>query len=310
MNLLKKLNPGDTIGIFAPGSPTRLELVEKGIKQLESEGFKVSIPLDPSKNYGRGDGSFSSASVEERLSALNALLDDDKVKVILSARGAYGTAEILPKLDFKKIALSKKAIIGYSDVTALVSIVPKLCNIPAIHGPTLTKEFAEASESKDALDSIKSLLSILRGESIAPLLGKFLKNGAAEGPLLVGNLSVLCALLGTPFEPDFSNAVLVIEETGEAPYRIHRMLMQLKLAGKLESLAALAFARFSKCESKNIPSLETTITQFLAEQLKSLDYPVLAGLELGHNGINLALPCGVNARVEENQLRVVGKVVE
>jgi muramoyltetrapeptide carboxypeptidase len=310
MNLLHKLIPGDTIGVFAPGSPTRQELVESGSKWLESLGFKIQLPIDVSKNYGRVDGSFSSDSVQNRTAALNSLLDDKNVKAIISARGAYGTAELLPAIDFKKIASARKALIGYSDVTALVSLIPKLCGIPAIHGPTLTKEVAEANTSEEAKRSVMSLLSLLKGEKPLPLKGTSLEVGSAEGHLVVGNLTVLCSVLGTPYEPDFDGAILVIEEYAESPYRVHRLLMQLKLAGKFDQVAGLALGRFSKCEAKNPPSLEVTLERFLAEQLKSLGIPVLAGLELGHGGMNLPLPCGVKAEIKNDQLAVVGEVVE
>lgn len=309
MELLRRLRAGATIGVLAPGSSSRPELVAGGVKQLESEGYQVSIPFDPSKNYGRTDG-FSSGTIKERLDALYTLLEDPEVLAIICARGAYGSMELLPHLDFGKVARARKAIIGYSDITALVSVIPRLSKIPAIHGPTLTKEFAEANKSQDALSSSKSLLSLLRGESILPIIGKQKKNGHGQGRLIVGNLTVLCSLLGSPYEADFNKAILVVEDVGESPYRIHRLLMQLKLAGKLDSLAALVFGRFSCCTSKNPPSVEETIDGFIAEQLNSLYYPVLTGLDLGHGGINLPLPCGATATVENGQLTVVDKIVE
>lgn len=273
---------------------------------MSQKALEFRFRLTHQKITGETDGSFSSASTKDRLASLYTLLDDPKVSAILCARGAYGSAELLLELDFKKIAHSKKAIIGYSDVTALLAAIPKLSKVPAIHGATLTKEFAEASDSREAAQSAESVLSLLRGVVPAPLKGQSLKMGAAQGELVVGNLTGPSSLLGTPFEPEFKNSVLVIEEAGEAPYRVHRLLMQLKLAGKLDSLAALVFGRFYNCTSKNLPSLETTVENFLSEQLNSLGYPVLAGLELGHGGINLALPCGVAARVGNSQLESSG----
>jgi muramoyltetrapeptide carboxypeptidase len=309
MNQLQALKRGDTIGIFAPGSPTKRELVEQGTRWLESEGYRVLIPSDPSANYGRKDGSFCSASVQERIQTLSTLLNDKDVRAILCARGAYGSAEILPSIDFDQIRTAGKAIIGYSDVTALIASIPTRAGIAAIHGSTLTKEFAEAESSEDAKKSATAVLALLQGEPFSPLKGETMRDGAAEGRLLVGNLTVLVSLLGTPYEPDFRGSVLVLEEVGESPYRVHRMLMQLLLAGKLNKIAALCLGRFLKCEGINPPTLEDTLKRFLSDHLKDQKYPVIAGLQVGHGGINSPLPCGLRARVQAGELSLLEPVV-
>ncbi len=311
MQLLRSLNAGSTIGVFAPGSPTHPGRVALGKKFLEAQGYSVSIPLDPAARYGKTGGSFSSESVEARVGALSILLDDPKVAVILAARGAYGTAEILPKLDFKKIAQARKAIVGYSDVTALVSIIPQLADIPAIHGPTLTKELAETSEHPHAAESAAALLKLLsdpdyRFRSTVSVM----KKGDGEGRLLAGNLTVLTSLLGTPWEPDLTGKILVLEDAGEAPFRVHRMLTQLQHAGKFEQLAALCLGRFSKCEAKFPPTVEAMFDEFVSDRLKLHRFPVVAGLPVGHGGKNVPLPNGVRARVTGDQFEVLESPVE
>jgi len=310
MQPLKKLTPGSTIGIFAPGSPTRSELVTAGAGYLTSKGYKISIPLDPSANYGRTDGSFSSASVSERLNAFYSLLDDKNVSVIIAARGAYGTAELLPNLDFKRIRKANKAVVGYSDATALVAVIPTLAQIPAIHGPTVTKELAEASTNEESKLSADFLLALLSGETPQAQSVSALKPGSGKGSLIAGNLSVLVSLLGTPYEPNFKNSVLVIEEVAESPYRVHRMLMQLLLAKKLDTLQALVFGNFTKCDEKNPPSLQVTLERFIDEHLKLHRFPVVAGLSAGHGGINYALACGVEVEVTGESFKQVGSIVE
>lgn len=311
MQRVRSLKPGGKIGVFAPGSPTRPERIVEGTNYLESLGYKVKIPLDPAKNYARVDGSFSSASVEERLEALTDLLQDDEVEVIIGARGAYGSAELLPKLDYGAIENSKKALVGFSDITVLVATIPQFSGLSAIHGPSFTKDIAEASISSEAASNVESLFRLLSDSSYrfsCQVLD--LKAGTGEGELLAGNLTVLTTLLGTPWDVDYTDKVLVLEDTGEAPYRIHRMLMQLYLSGKLENLSALCLGNFSKCTAKFPPDIDTVFRRFVDEMLGEQDFPVVAGLPCGHEGKNVALPVGMLARVSAGKFEVLESPIE
>lgn len=298
-----------TVGVLALSSPANPERVERGRKWLESQGFRVVMPQDPSLSYGNTGGGFSNSSAKERLQVLYGLLEDPEVDVVISARAAYGSAELLPQLDFKRIAQAKKAIVGYSDLTNLVVTIPQYAGICSIHGSMLSKEFAE--DSAEAEYSRTSLLKLLSDPNYR-FTGcvNEVRSGQGEGELVVANLAVLTTLLGTPWSPDLAGKILVLEEIGEAPYRIHRMLMQLQLSGKLAGLAALCFGSMTKCESKFPPTFTQMLESFVHEHLAGYNYPVVTGLPCGHEGRNEALPVGVRARVRQGEFAVIESPIE
>jgi muramoyltetrapeptide carboxypeptidase len=299
-----------TFGVAALSSPTNPERVERGTRVLESMGFRVVMPVDPSKSYGQTGGGFVNSPTEERLKVLYDLLENPEVDAVLAARAAYGSAELLPRLDFGRIARAGKAIIGYSDMTNLVATIPRFAGICSVHGGMLSKEFAE--DTPEAEYSRTSLIRLLSDSDyrFSTAVTELKPGSKSEGELVVGNLTVLTALLGTPWSPDLAGKILVVEEIGEAPYRIHRMLMQLLLAGKLEKLAALCFGSMSKCESRFPPALAEMLETFVAEHLSGFDYPVVAGLPCGHEGRNEALPVGMKARVGQGQFAVIESPIE
>jgi len=310
MKLLRPLKPGGGVGVFAPGSPVNPERVARGIRYYQSLGYQVVVPRDPSEMYGRADGGFANGSVEDRLNTLYQLLEDEKVDVVIAARGAYGCLELLPQIDFSRIARSGKALVGYSDVSTLLVPLLQFGKISTIHGPTVSKEAAEATESAEAEASVGSLLSLLSEPDYRiSAVGEVLRGGSGEGELVVSNLTTLVTLLGTPWEPDLNGKILVVEEVGEAPYRVHRLLLQLKLAGQLSGLQGLCFGSFYKCEAKFPPSLRQVWEKFIVEWLGELDFPVVSGLPCGHEGKNTALPLGVKARVEDGSFRVLEGVI-
>ena len=244
--LLKPLNPGETIAVVAPASSVEAEALKKGLKEIESRGFKTHLPLPVCKGEEPEDCKFTSASAKARAEAFMEMVLDPQISAIFSARGGYGSAHILELLDFKKITQARKAVVGYSDITVLLSSILERSAVPSIHGPTVATEFARCEETY-ALKSVESLFSLLSGQveksqiSLEPVLAA----GELEGDLFVGNLSMLQTLMGTTFEPKLDGMILLLEDISEPAYRVHRALHHLKSSGKLNNLRGLVLGRFT-----------------------------------------------------------------
>ncbi|MBW1944917.1 MAG: LD-carboxypeptidase [Deltaproteobacteria bacterium] len=276
-----RLKQGDTIGIVAPASHFDLEKFNKGIAVLESMGFNTSIPemLFNKKEYFAG-------SDLERAEMVNRCFADPNVKAIMCARGGYGSIRILSLLDYKIIQKNPKIFVGFSDVSALLSTLYLRCRLVTFHGPTVTTLGNSDDRTKDSLLSMmtsgdKPKIVIKSGMTIQP--------GSASGTVLGGNLNTLCHLLGTPFQPDFKGCILFLEDRGEAPYQIDRMLSQMKLAGCFNSLAGLILGNFKDCGDAD------DIIRIAEDIFKDDKIPIIAGLEVGHGKRNLAISIGLNA---------------
>ena len=305
------LRPGGCIGVVPPGSPLSPERFAAGIAEIERRGFSVRCPLDPSEFYGRYDHGFASASPQARADALMALVADDEVDTILAVRGAYGTLDILPLLDYERIGAARKIITGCSDVTALLLQCAARSKIPAIHGPTLGSSFADSSAQAEAKESVDALIAVLQDPDYrVEQTCAVLRPGSARGPVIAGNLTMLITLLGTPWDVDYSGAILVIEDVGEAPYRIHRAMVQLKLAGKLSSLGGLVFGRFARCSAAQGPTVEEVFQMVVRDMVEGTDYPVFAGLESGHYGKNVPLSIGCDAKLEDGVFMCIESPLE
>ena len=302
---VRTVHAAGVIGVVAPGSPCDPLRFNIGMEELRSRGFECRCPLDPTAQYGKHDYGFASAAPESRKSALEGLAAAGDVDAIISARGAYGTLEILPLLDFDRLAQAGKCIVGCSDVTALLVAVLKMSGLVSVHGPTVSGDFARAKDSLDARQNIEELLLLLSDPGFR-LTAKCesLRSGSAAGTVLAGNLTMLVSLLGTPWDIDYRGSILVLEDIGEAPYRVHRHLMQLRLAGKFESLAALVFGRFSRCEVAHGPTVEEVIRRSVGDILHGTSFPVLFGFPFGHGGRSHPLALGCRAEVEGDSFYV------
>ena len=276
-----RLKQGDTIGIVAPASHFDLETFNRGIAVLESMGFNTSVPerLFNKKGYFAG-------SDLERAEMVNRYFADTTIKAIMCARGGYGSIRILSLLDYETIQKNPKIFIGFSDVSALLSTLYLRCRLVTFHGPTVTTLGNSDNMTKDSLLSM-----ITSGEKpeIAMESGITIQPGSASGPVVGGNLNTLCHLLGTRFQPDFKGCILFLEDRGEAPYRVDRMLSQMKLAGCFNRLAGFILGIFEDCGNTD------DIIRIAGDIFKDDKIPILAGLEVGHGKRNLAIPTGLNA---------------
>lgn len=287
------------IGVLAVSAPTEAGRLARGVEILRSFGFREKVALDPCAAFGRNDFMFSSDSPKARARALEALYADPEVGVIIAVRGAYGCMEMLPELNFELLARSPKPIVGFSDVTALLLALQHKAGLPAVHGPSI-ESFARAGEEPDARTSAQALIDLLTGKHPNPFSGSklelFLGDSApVDGILSGGNLTLIAAILGTPWAPKFKNCILCLEETNDSPYRIHRHLLQLRLAGCLDGVKGILLGAFTNCVHKN--GLGPDIEMVFKDIFGPLGVPVYRGAPFGHQLLNLPLPFGAKARM-------------
>ena len=276
------LKPGDRVQLAAASSaldPDALERLQAGMAVLEGWGLEVDPHSEPLRRWGHLAG--DDAQRRADLASDPALL--------ACIRGGWGSARLLEE---NGAGTNGRWLLGYSDVTSLLWARQRAGVAGGIHGPMLTGLAAEPTWSRERL---RQLLFAGSTAELEPLEGEAWCSGVAEGPLLVGNLTVATHLLGTPHLPALQGAVLVLEDIGEAPYRIDRLLTHWRLCGALQQLAAIGFGHFSGCDDPDSP---TTVEQVLRERTGDLGIPVLAGLPVGHEPGNAALPLGVQARLD------------
>lgn len=276
------LNIGDQIRIVSPAGSIDPALIDGAAMVLESWGFSVSLGEFACGEYGRFSG-----TVNQRLNDLQNALDDASVKAVLCSRGGYGIAQYIDKLDFTKFIQNPKWLIGFSDVTILHNALSKLgcASLHAIMAKHLTELPADSQQ-------VVEFKNILFGTYPTYSISSHPMNrvGQSKGKLIGGNLAVLMGLRGSQFDLDFNGAILFIEDIGEDPYKIDRMLQNLRMSGALASLSGLIVGQFSDCEED--PRMMQTVHQIIAEAVKDFDYPVCFNFPAGHVDYNLPLILG------------------
>ncbi|RTZ95109.1 MAG: LD-carboxypeptidase [Deltaproteobacteria bacterium] len=286
----KRLRPGSRIGIVAPAGPFDENKFEEGIQALEKIGFVPVIPsrLSRKKGYLAGDDT-------HRVSMIHRFFSDPSVDAILCARGGYGSMRILPLLDFSVIRSHPKIFIGFSDITVLLTALYSRCAMVTYHGPVVTSLGAGSAQTGDALVSAISFRQriVIKAEN-----GFILNPGMAEGPVIGGNLTLLSHLVGTPYAPTYDGHILFFEDCNEPPYRIDRMLTQMRLSGCLDGIAGLFLGQFKDCGAM------TTIREIIAEIFQDRNIPIMGGFDIGHGRTNLTLPIGISARLETGSRRL------
>ncbi len=282
-----RIKPGDTIGIVAPAGPFDRQTFLRGVHTIEDMGFEIFIPpgLFEKNRYLAG-------SDNHRVQLVNQLFADTSVDAIICARGGYGSMRILSLLDYDAIQSNPKVFIGFSDITTLLSVLFSRCNLVTFHGPVITS-LADASEETKL--SLFSNLTSDNNQEIFLSGGKTIIPGVASGEVCGGNLTMLCHLVGTPFAPDFENKILFLEDRGEAPYRIDRMLVHMALAGCFRGLSGIILGTFEECGP-----IEDVI-KIIAEVFEKYSIPILAGLDAGHGRHNLTIPLGIEATLDASR---------
>ncbi len=286
----RALRPGDKVGIVAPASNVKRELLEAGCDGLRRAGYE---PFYFESILERD--LYFAGSVERRARELEDMFARDDIRAIVCARGGYGANYLPLTLDPTKIVAHPKILVGYSDITTLVCCMADAANFVTFHGPMVAKDFAVA-DGVD-MDSWQNALGgvtewkIGQGSGAKPLV-----TGEAEGILYGGCLSMLASSLGTQHEIRTAGTILFIEDIATKPYQIDRMLMQLKLAGKLKDVRGMIFGEMLDCRQS--PDQDYTLEEVILRIVEDLRIPVAFGLRSGHvSRANITLPIGVRARL-------------
>jgi muramoyltetrapeptide carboxypeptidase len=287
----RALRPGDRIAVVAPASAFNRDEFDRGVDEIRRLGF---APVYDESVFARHRYLAGSAVV--RAHALRAAWRDDSIAAIVAVRGGYGSAQLLPLLDPDEVRRARKPLVGYSDLTSLLTFITMHCGVVAFHGPMLAGRLARGVEGYDA-DSLRRALCRPEplGELTAPGL-ETIRPGEATGLLLGGTLTQLLASLGTPFA--FSppaGYVLFLDEVGERPYRFDRMVTQLRQAGLLARASAIVIGELPRCDE---PGGDITARTIVADLFEDFTGPVLFGFPSGHTvGPATTLPFGVACRV-------------
>ncbi|MCK5297052.1 MAG: LD-carboxypeptidase [Alphaproteobacteria bacterium] len=282
------LQKGDVIGICAPSSWLETESLEKPVSYFESKGYRVKF----SENIYSKER-FLAGSDEARADALMKLFADDEVKAIFTARGGYGSARILDLLDYDIIRQNKKIFVGFSDSTALQLALLARAGLPSFTGMTVCNDL-KTGQLSPLIE--ESLWNFFQDKPFSINNLTCLKKGKAEGILIGGCLSLVVSLLGTPYMPDVEGAVLLLEDVKEEPYKIDRMLTQLKLAGVFEKVSGVIFGQFKDCTAKD--STDGTVEQVIKETASYINKPVISDIKYGHGADRYVLPIGKKVAID------------
>jgi muramoyltetrapeptide carboxypeptidase len=287
----RALRPGDRVAVVAPASPFRREDFDAGLAELRRLGFD---PVYDESVFERR--AYVAGPAATRAAALRQALGDPAVRAIMAVRGGYGSVHILPLLDRAEVRDAGKLIVGYSDLTSLLTFVTCHCGVAAVHGPTVAGRLDRRADGYDERTLVGALTSVEPLGELEACSLEVLKPGEARGPLFGGNLTQIAASLGTPyaFAPP-AGCVLFFEDVNERPYRLDRLWTQLGLGGVLARAGAVVFGAFPGCDE---PDGTVTARATLADLVGDFPGPVLFGLPAGHvNGPALTLPLGVGAAV-------------
>jgi muramoyltetrapeptide carboxypeptidase len=286
-----RLKTGDTIGIVAPAGPFDPEKFMKGKTVLESMGFQTFFDEGIFQKHG-----FLAGTDIQRSDQVNRLFADSTVQAIACARGGYGSLRILPLLDFEAIQKHPKIFLGFSDISALLSVLYDQCGLVTFHGPVVTT-LANATEK--TIMAMKTALTSDAPLELFPEDGTVIKPGVCSGLVAGGNLTTLCHLIGTSYALNFKGKILLLEDVGEMPYRIDRMLTQMKLAGCFNEIAGLILGAFKECGHPN------EIVGIFDNIFEDADIPILAGFDMGHGEHNLTIPMGLGATLDTDKKRLL-----
>ena len=282
-----RLSPGDVIGIAAPAGPFEMDNFERGVAVIKDMGFEVLVPenLQQPERYLAG-------SDKHRASVLNDLFKAPEVKGIICARGGYGSMRILDLLDFDLPGHHPKIFLGFSDISALISTISTKSGLVAFHGPNITTLGKATPQTKS---SFYHAVTSDQPLDIQPENTRVVSPGKATGIVTGGNLATLCHLLGTPYSPTYRGCLFVMEDIGETPYKIDRMLFQMRMAGCFQGVSGLVLGNFHDCGSYD------AIYEIVANIFEDMQIPILGGFEIGHGEENMTIPMGIQATLDTEQ---------
>lgn len=306
----KRLKQNDTIALIAPGSYISQNELNNSIKNIEGLGFKTVY-----RNSILEKSGYFAGEDKKRADELIEMFSRKDVDGIFCVRGGYGCARILPLLDYEIIKNNPKVLIGYSDVTALLYGIYSKTGLVCFHGPVGISTFNEFSVMylKNTLIYPHENLELISEpeEGTSPVV---ISSGKAEGELIGGNLSIVVSMIGTSYDVDYKDKIVFLEETGEEPYRVDRMLTQMIQSGKFDNAAGIAMGIFEKCEPKEKEpafSSSFSLMEVLFDRLSGLGIPVIYGLSFGHIKNKFTLPFGIKSELnaDNHTLSLLEKAV-
>lgn len=290
MIALRRLQSGDRVALVAPASSFPAEEVAAGVAELARLGFEA---VYDESLFARQR--FVAGSAEGRAHAIHQAWADPSIAALIAMRGGYGSAQLLPLLDVALLRDARKALIGYSDITALLTLY-QLNGLNAIHGPMVDRRLSQGPSAYDEDSFRRVMMAAEPAGELRPAALEVLRPGRASGALMGGTITQLVASLGTPWAfAALPGCALFLEDIGERPYRIHRMLTQLAQAGVLSRAGAIVFGEFPGCDE---PGGDPAIRDVLREFTAGFAGPVLFGFPSGHTaGATWTLPFGVRADI-------------
>ena len=282
-----RLKPGDTIGVVAPAGPFDPEIFSQGLSTVESLGFRTLVSDEIFEKTG-----YLAGNDMQRARLVNQFFKDSAIDAIICARGGFGSLRILPLVDFDVVRKNPKVFIGFSDITALLTAITTRSGLVSFHGPVVT---TLAKAPKITCNTLLGAISSETPLEVQPANGVVIQAGRAQGPLIGGNLTTLCHLLGTPYEPGFKHRILLLEDRVEALYRIDRMLFQMKIAGCFDGIAGLVLGSFEGCGSLD------GVFQVFEDHFRDISAPIIAGFDVGHGARNVTMPFGIDAILDTDK---------
>lgn len=302
----KRIKAGDTLGLITPGSFIKEDSLKESITNLEALGFKVVYNAEVLARSG-----YLGGTDKQRADDINKMFARQDVDGIVCTRGGYGCARLLPMLDYDVIKNNPKILLGYSDITALHCAIYAKTGLVTFHGPVGTSTYNDFSINnfKNVLMNPSDTYRMFNAPEdpqkketkIYPI-----RSGKATGELVGGNLSIICSLIGTPYDVDTTGKILFLEEVEEEPYRVDRMLTQMIQSGKMDKIKGVALGVFSKCEAKEKDpafSNSFSLSEILIDKLFGLNVPVIYGMSFGHIVDKFTLPLGIKALLDvDNQV--------
>ena len=292
----RPLRPGDRIALVAPSRPADPERVRASISYLEGRGYRVRAGehICDAHHYLAGTD-------RDRATDLMAAFADPDIGAVFCVRGGYGSGRILPLLDYQLLARNPKILLGFSDATALLLALYRRVGLVCFTGALTDFDLASPTPEPLLESSLWRCLTSCRPLGCLPVDStelQILRHGRATGPLVPANLALLCSLMGSPYSPDLRGAIILLEDVGEYPYRIDRMLNQLRLAGVLAAAGGLVFGPFRDCFTPEEMEHSPTLEQMLADLTDGIEIPIVTGFPYGHLPRRLVLPIGVSASLD------------
>lgn len=283
LSILSKLYFGDTIGVISPAGSEKNNLIDSNLNKLKELGFKIK----EGKNL-RNINNYLAGTDEERASDFMDMFKNPEIKAIICYRGGYGSIRMMPYINWNIIKRNPKIFCGFSDITLLLNYINKISHMPTFHTPMANSNLNDKTTQKyflNLLTKSNTTINLNKFDSI-----KSFNNESINGMICGGNLSMICSALGTPYDIDTNNKILLLEDVNEPIYKIDRMLTQLRMCGKLDNCLGFILGHFTPYDNNTLNLIKDIILP--------LNKPTILGFPSGHEYPNISLPLGANISID------------